>query len=88
MLSDNREIPPWIDEVLKQGCAPDPYRRHEALSEYVTTCGIPTRTISHGPTPLIERNPVLFWKALSFILTLVIVLLLFSKYGSSRRNRT
>jgi hypothetical protein len=31
--------------------------------------------------PLIERNPLLFWKCLTVVLFGIIVLLLYSKYG-------
>jgi serine/threonine protein phosphatase PrpC len=81
-LDDNREIPAWIDEVLKKATHPDPYKRYEELSEFVYELRHPNKNhLGTASTPLIERNPLLFWKALSFLLTLVIVLLLFSKYG-------
>ena len=34
-LDDNREIPAWIDEVLRKAVHPDPYKRYEELSEFV-----------------------------------------------------
>lgn len=81
-LDDNREIPAWIDAVLKKATHPDPYKRHEELSEFVYELRHPNKNyLDASPTPLIERNPLLFWKALSLLLTLVILLLLFSKYG-------
>lgn len=33
-LDDNKEMPAWID-VLKKAVHPDPYKRCEALSEFV-----------------------------------------------------
>jgi serine/threonine protein phosphatase PrpC len=79
-LDDNSEIPAWIDEVLKKATHPDPYKRYEELSEFVYELRHPNH-LGTASTPLIERNPLLFWKALSFVLTLVILLLLYSKYG-------
>ena len=34
-LDDVSEIPAWIDGVLKKAVHPDPYKRYEALSEFV-----------------------------------------------------
>ena len=42
-----------------------------------TTCALPTRTfVNAASAPLIERNPLLFWKGLSAVLVLVVVVLL------------
>jgi len=69
-LRDHRpDLPAWIDPVLRRALHPEPYRRHEALSEFIheLTAG------GQGPqrprvTPLIERNPVAFWQGLSLLL--------------------
>ena len=45
-LDDFREIPVWIDGVLKKAVHPDPYKRYEALSEFVHDLRIPTRLSS------------------------------------------
>jgi serine/threonine protein kinase len=81
-LDDNRDIPAWIDGVLKKATHPDPFKRYGELSEFVYELRHPNEGhVGSLSTPLIERNPLLFWKALSLILLCVIVLLLFSKYG-------
>jgi serine/threonine protein phosphatase PrpC len=81
-LDDNSEIPAWIDEVLKKATHPDPYKRYEELSEFVYELRHPNKNhLGMASTPLIERNPLLFWKALSLVLALVILLLLYGKYG-------
>jgi serine/threonine protein kinase len=79
-LDDNREIPAWIDSVLRKATHPDPYKRYEELSEYVYELRHPNES-GASPTPLIERNPLLFWKGLSLILAVIVVVLLYSKYG-------
>ena len=81
-LDDNREIPAWIDAVLKKAVHPDPHQRYDELSEFVFDLRHPNKTLlGSAPAPLIERNPLLFWKALCLILMLVILLLLFLQFG-------
>ena len=77
MLDDDREIPAWIDGVLKKAVHPDPWKRYEALSEFVHDLRHPNAEfVNAAPAPLIERNPLLFWKGLSAVLVLVVVALL------------
>lgn len=76
-LGDNSEIPAWVDGVLKKAVHPDPFKRYEALSEFVHDLRHPNADfINASPTPLIERNPLLFWKGLSLLLVVVVVVLL------------
>ena len=60
---------------------PDPYKRYEELSEYMFDLRQPnSRFLSSRPVPLIERNPLLFWKCMAAILagaTLVLLVLLY-----------
>jgi serine/threonine protein kinase len=80
-LDDNREIPAWIDEVLKKALQPDPLKRFEELSEFVHNLRRPAKSfVSPTFTPLIERNPLLFWKAGTFILAIAVVLLLITRH--------
>lgn len=76
----NRQIPAWIDGALKKSVNPDPLKRYEALSEYVFDLRHPnTNYLGKSSTPLIERNPLLFWQCLSLALTCIILLLLASR---------
>jgi hypothetical protein len=82
VLDDSSEIPAWIDGVLRKAVHPDPYKRYEALSEFVHDLRFPNADfISATPAPLIERNPLLFWKALSAVLALTVVVLLAVLHG-------
>lgn len=77
VLDDEREIPVWIDEAIRKSVHPNPYKRYEELSEFIFDLRHPSRVfLNKTRPPLIERNPLLFWQSLSFILTLVILLLL------------
>jgi serine/threonine protein kinase/serine/threonine protein phosphatase PrpC len=81
-LDDSRELPAWIDGALKRAVHPDPHKRYEELSEFVFDLRRPNAIyLNSSPAPLIERNPLLFWKCLSFILACVILFLLGSRHG-------
>jgi serine/threonine protein phosphatase PrpC/predicted Ser/Thr protein kinase len=74
------EIPCWIDAALRKAVHPDPLQRHEALSELVHDLRHPNASLLR-PTPLVERNPTLFWKGVSAILGLVLLLVLLAKHA-------
>ena len=74
----NAEVPAWIDDVLERVVHVDPYKRHEALSEYLHDLRHPKESYSNSSfKPLLERNPLVFWKVLSLILGCLVLLLLF-----------
>lgn len=76
-LHEDREIPAWVDDVLKRGLQPNPYKRYEALSEFIFDLRQPNQAfLSRTRAPLMERNPLLFWKSLCFILVMLIAALL------------
>ncbi|BBA34890.1 dual serine/threonine-protein kinase/phosphatase [Methylocaldum marinum] len=78
ILHDEREIPAWIDDVLRKAVHPNPYRRYEDLSEFIYDLRHPNQTfLNKTRPPLIERNPVIFWKSVSLILTMIVFFLLF-----------
>jgi serine/threonine protein phosphatase PrpC len=70
-------LPAWIDAVLAKAVAADPARRYAELSEFVFALRDPGALAAEGLSrPLIERNPLLFWKGLSLILTFAVIGLL------------
>ena len=77
VLDDDREIPAWIDHTLKKALHPDPYKRYEELSEFMFDLRQPNQAfLNKTAPPLMERNPVLFWKSVSFIFFIIILFLL------------
>jgi len=77
VLDDNREIPAWIDGALKKAVHPDPNQRYEELSEFVFDLRHPNRSfLNTSPVPLIERDPLLFWKVLSALLFFFVLICL------------
>jgi serine/threonine protein kinase len=72
-----REIPAWVDDAIMKAVHPEAFKRYEALSEFVFDLKQPNKAfLNKTRSPLIERNPVAFWKGVSFLLVLVIILLL------------
>jgi serine/threonine protein kinase len=77
VLDDHREIPAWFDDVLRKATHPDPNKRYEELSEFIYDLRHPNKSsLSKARPPLIERNPVAFWKGVSLLLVIVIAVLL------------
>ncbi len=77
VLDDDREIPAWIDDVIRKAVHPNPYKRYEELSEFIYDLRHPNKAfLNKTRPPLLERNPVLFWKSVSFILAVIIVMML------------
>ena len=80
VLDDEREIPVWFDGVLKKAVHPNPLKRYQELSEFVYDLRHPNKEfLNKTRAPLMERNPVLFWKSISFILCIIILVLLSTK---------
>lgn len=74
---DRREVPVWVDDAIMKAVHPDPYKRYEALSEFIFDLKQPNQAfLNKTRAPLIERNPVAFWKGMSFVLFVVIIVLL------------
>ncbi|WP_409189650.1 protein kinase domain-containing protein [Bradyrhizobium sp. RDM4] len=74
---DDRNIPVWLDGALKKALHPDPYKRHEDVAEFVYELRNPNPAyLRTRTTPLIERNPLLFWKLMTVVLACTVVALL------------
>ena len=76
MLDEQRDIPPWIDAALRKAVHPEPLERYEALSEFVYDLRHPNAALLRR-APLIERNPLIFWKCVSALLMAAVLILLY-----------
>jgi serine/threonine protein phosphatase PrpC/predicted Ser/Thr protein kinase len=77
VLDEDREIPAWIDDALKKAVHPNPYQRYEELSEFIYDLRHPNQVfLNKTRLPLIERNPLVFWKSVSLILAVTVFVLL------------
>ncbi len=67
-------VPMWVDGALRTALHPDPARRYDAMSEFVSDLRTPNpRFQRERHAPLLERDPVLFWKGLCLILVIALV---------------
>jgi len=77
VLDEDREIPVWMDEAIRKAVHPNPLNRYQELSEFIFDLRHPNKKfLIKSQPPLMERNPVLFWKSVSFILASIIVVML------------
>lgn len=77
VLSEDREIPAFVDHTLRKAVHPDPAKRYAELSEFIFDLRHPSRGfLSRTRPPLIERAPATFWKGVSAVLAVIILLLL------------
>jgi serine/threonine protein phosphatase PrpC/ribosomal protein L39E/predicted Ser/Thr protein kinase len=73
----NPRVPHWVDLTLRKAVHPNPLKRYEELSEFTFDLRHPNPAVlKSARPPLVERNPILFWKCVSAILALTVVVLL------------
>lgn len=74
---DQQPIPVWIDGALRKALHPNPEKRYDALSEFIYDLRHPNPALENRQAaPLLERDPLLFWKGLSLLLLLIILFLI------------
>ena len=77
LLQLRRELPAWVDAAIHKALQPQPGRRYADVDEFVFSLHRPDAAFVHRRTrPLIERDPVVFWKAVSLVLAVGWVALL------------
>lgn len=81
-LTHNPALPLWVDEALKRALSIDPFKRYDALSEFIYDLNHPNpHYLQKNQPPLLERDPVLFWKSLSLVLALLSLSLTVKLFG-------
>ncbi|MFT6404212.1 MAG: serine/threonine protein phosphatase PrpC [Marinomonas primoryensis] len=76
VITEDSELPVWIDDALHKALNINPLKRYEEVSEFVYDLHHPNQIfLDRTRPPFIQRNPVMFWQGVSFSLFLVIVLL-------------
>ncbi|MGW8248889.1 MAG: protein kinase domain-containing protein [Acidiferrobacterales bacterium] len=77
VLDVKSTIPAWVDDAIRKAVNPDPLKRYDELSEFIYDLRHPNEAfLRKGRQPLMERNPLVFWKSVSAGLALIIVYLL------------
>jgi len=73
----NPDIPTWLSAALAKATAKEPAERYDALSAFVMDLARPNPAIvPTGIRPLLERDPILFWRVLA-VLSLIVNAILF-----------
>ncbi len=64
----NPDIPVWMDRALEKALSIDPEKRYDTLSEFVHDLEKPNPNfLQKDRQPLIERDPVAFWRAVALV---------------------
>ena len=71
-----KDIPDWVDNVLKKALSARPENRYQAMSEFQKDLRTPGQDILTPEkfVPLIERNPLRFWQVVSLLLFMLIII--------------
>lgn len=73
---DNPLVPAWIDGALSRAVCLHSDNRYQAFSEFLTDLNQPNPDfLASDSLPLLERNPLAFWKCVSACLFVVVILL-------------
>lgn len=78
----NKNIPQWLDAAIHKAVHVSPGHRYDLLSEFLVDISQPNnKLIKQDHVPLIEKNPIRFWKIM-LILSLLLNLYLAFHFGS------
>jgi len=80
----NLSVPIWMDGAIRKAVQPDPDKRYDVMSEFFADLCSPNPALMQTHAPLLERDPVSFWRGLSMLLVLlnlVLLYLLAASYG-------
>lgn len=73
----NPDLPAWIDGALEKAVQLNPAHRYAVMSEFITDLATPNPTLIREGQPLLQRNPIAFWRGLTIILFVINLILLF-----------
>ncbi|MBC8041153.1 MAG: bifunctional protein-serine/threonine kinase/phosphatase [Opitutaceae bacterium] len=73
----NPVIPPWLEAIILRAISPDATHRYQHFSEMAYDLDHPETVVAYArrDAALIERDPLLFYKCMSFALFLVVLVL-------------
>ena len=80
----NAMVPIWIDGALKKATAINPSERYDEISEFIHDLSTPNPLFlkeAERSVPLIERNPLIFWKCSTCILLVTNLVLLYKVFA-------
>jgi serine/threonine protein phosphatase PrpC len=75
LIDDKSELPSWVDFALQKALQVNPLKRYAELSEFIYDLRHPNKVfLSKTRPPLMQRNPIMFWQAVSFILFCILIM--------------
>lgn len=79
-MEHNPMVPIWMDGALKKAVSINPNQRYNAASEFIYDLKHPNPRLAisvSSSTPLLQRNPLLFWRSLCAAELIIILVLLY-----------
>jgi len=75
----NPMVPDWMDACLRKAVHPNPEKRYGLLSEFLSDFSKPNQALldRSSSQPLLERNPLAFWRGIAVVQFIIILLLVF-----------
>ena len=75
----NPTVPDWMDACLRKAVHPNPEKRYGLLSEFLSDFSKPNQALldRNSAQPLLERNPLAFWRGIAIIQFILIILLVY-----------
>ena len=73
----NPAIPAWVDATLEKALQLNPALRYEHMSELMADLAKPNPNLIRPEQPLLERNPIAFWRGLAIGLLVLNMMLLY-----------
>jgi len=77
MRKYNLNVPIWMDGAIRKAVQPDPEKRYEVMSEFFGDLSTPNPALMRTHAPLLERDPVRFWRGLSLMLLALNLILIY-----------
>lgn len=74
MITEESELPLWIDDTLARALKVDPLKRYPVISEFIRDLREPNKLyLAKAKPPLIQRDPVMFWQGVSLVLFILLI---------------
>ncbi|WP_273149326.1 bifunctional protein-serine/threonine kinase/phosphatase [Methylophaga thiooxydans] len=74
LVREEHKIPFWVDDTIRKAASIQPHKRYQEVAEFVYDLGHPNKVfLNKAKPPLIDRDPVLFWKCVSTGLLLIVL---------------
>ncbi len=78
----NKHLPLWVNAALEKAVKTNPAERYQSMSEFIGDLTRPNPNFKPKEmVPLIERDPIGFWKGLAVILAIINLILLYLLYN-------